>query len=400
MRGAAQQRRGQDGLTLIELMVSALLASLLIGGLFFMMSGQQITYSDQINKTVAQQNLWGTMSYVQRWIRSAGYGLGSCPAFNGSEVGRVHMRRTDTSSMASPLVAIEVFNNCNLYTTTPAGCAANTDPDVPGVDSFKVTRVHPSAMATSSLPSVIMKATMLSNAAPIELPTSADFPPRFEATGAGGSPELVVLWDPSSGPCIVLEVTGVSAPPDVELAHAAKDPYNGGDWWLAAPMSKSTGFGVATRVTRLAPLSYPRIFAIDQVNRRLMTWQTMAADPKSDMDNGTLEVVAEQIEDMQLTTGCDSLGGGNGTLDEGTTGGGRQSDEWAYNVAGDTPPSCGEKPIGAVRVTLISRSDSEVVGGTATGARPATEDRPAGAVDRFSRSVLTSTIKTINLRVQ
>ena len=40
--------RSQRGLTLIELMVSMLLATILVGGLFYMMTGQERTYSNQM----------------------------------------------------------------------------------------------------------------------------------------------------------------------------------------------------------------------------------------------------------------------------------------------------------------------------------------------------------------
>lgn len=68
----------QRGITLIELMVSLLLAAMLSAGIFYMMSGQTRTYNTQMKSLTTQENLWGAMEYLQRQVRMAGYGFGGC----------------------------------------------------------------------------------------------------------------------------------------------------------------------------------------------------------------------------------------------------------------------------------------------------------------------------------
>lgn len=378
---------GQTGLTLIELMVSVLLASILVGGLFYMMSGQQTTYSQQMAATQTNQSLWGTMTYLQRWLRSAGYGFGSCPRFNATPPAAAHMKNSSNDNVVpSGVVGLRIYNHCNLLVTAPASC-----PDGSPADSFSVTAVHPARLATPSQPSAIIAAPMPLASSPLRVPNNPLFPTQF----ADG--DLALLWDPAGGPCILLEVTLADKTTDpATLQHSDKEPYNNAGWnWVG--FKPGGGFGEATRVTRLAPESHPRHFAVDPVKRQLVTWTTLDVNPSANKAN--LEVVADQIEDMQLSWACD--GDLSGDLREGAISGQRVGDEWAFNVASDTLPACNDEPISAVRVTLIGRSNSEVPGATAAKI-PAAEDetRSAAPFDRFARSVLTTTVETINMRVQ
>lgn len=100
------------------------------------------------------------------------------------------------------------------------------------------------------------------------------------------------------------------------------------------------------------------------------------------------EVLAEGVEDLQIAIGVDVDGDG-ALRDTGDT-----ADEWFYNAPGDAPPP----PITggrwrAIRVTVTAR-DLKRHGETA---RPAAEDRPAGAVDTFARRTLQAQIQIRNL---
>lgn len=372
-----RRRSNQAGLTLIELMVTVLLTAILVGGLFYMMSGQQTTYRQQLNATQTNQSLWGTMGYLQRWLRSAGYGFGHCPG------GRAQVEdAAGTGTTDSSFIALQVYNHCNLLKTKPENCLPTSDERS---DSFTVTAVHASKLATLNQPSVLIAAPMATDSSGLKIPNKAGFKHQFKVG------DRALLWDPASGPCILLRLTGVDETNDPA-------PLTFADSNAAVNFFKVDGYGEATRVVRVAPESLPRHFAVDPDTQRLMTWITDNPNPSADKDN-TLEVVADQIEDMQVSWGCDA--NASGSIDEGVVSGARKNDEWAFNVPADVPPTCGAAPIGAVRVTLIGRSTREVPGATASKIPPIEdEDRATAPFDRYARTVLTTTVKTSNLRGQ
>jgi prepilin-type N-terminal cleavage/methylation domain-containing protein len=102
------------------------------------------------------------------------------------------------------------------------------------------------------------------------------------------------------------------------------------------------------------------------------------------------EPVAEGIEDMQIAVGIDA-NGTNGIEEAGTT-----TDEWRFNVAGDTAPAANEI-IRAARITLVSRTGALVGGQAATYYRPAAEDHIAAtAPDTYRRRVLRTLVELRN----
>jgi len=108
---------------------------------------------------------------------------------------------------------------------------------------------------------------------------------------------------------------------------------------------------------------------------------TLMMDPDAD---GPLaaQPLAEGIEDMQIAVGTDA--DGNGSI---------SAAEWANSST--TGALVG--PIRAVRLTLISRSNSALAGVATAGQRKAAENRPAGAADAYRRRYLTQTIEVRNL---
>ena len=66
-------RRGQRGLTLIELMISMLISSLLIGMVFSIYTRMSVGYRQQTLVTELQQTLRAAQTVVLREIRQAGF---------------------------------------------------------------------------------------------------------------------------------------------------------------------------------------------------------------------------------------------------------------------------------------------------------------------------------------
>jgi prepilin-type N-terminal cleavage/methylation domain-containing protein len=387
------KRHDDAGVTIVELMIAMVLMAILSGGLFYMVSGQQETYANQINLATAHSRVSGTLQLIQREIQRAGYGFTGCPG------GRVQMWDQVTGMTDSPLVALQIYNDCNLLATPPASC-----PDGSGTDSFTVTynNNEPAmgAMASLRLAERVTTSVPTDPASLIQLSTLGNF-----VRG-----DLVVLWDPVlPQPCVAFEVTGTGNHPNPpgrpSLWHdATGSPFNPGVN-MGMPI-----FNTGTSAVRMGGNSWPRHFAVDintsDPNRlpRLVTWRTLNANPSADAANA--EIVAEGVEDLQLAFSCGDMDG-DGLTAEGTDPAARQTDEWANNVVADNPPVCGNNNVQTVRVTLVGRSDSPLPR-FRQGFRPAVEDRPAGTpaddlaatgnMGTYSRWVLSTTIDTLNLR--
>jgi hypothetical protein len=103
-----------------------------------------------------------------------------------------------------------------------------------------------------------------------------------------------------------------------------------------------------------------------------------------------LDMIAENIEDLQIAVGIDGLA--PFPKDERLTerGAAANDDEWIYNYPGEAMPVGLTLPITALRITVIARTQGTQV--PAGLGRPAAEDHLAGAPDGFRRRVLTSTV--------
>lgn len=370
-RARPLSRRGQAGVTLIELMISMLLASILSAGLFYMMSSQQRTYSEQLSNMTAQQNITGAMEYLQGQIWRAGYGFTSC----GGQI------RAYRSGANITIDAFTMQNSFNLFTGA-------TDPN--GSDSFSVAYsemqgIQLGVKVVQKMPSSISASALITN-----------------AIGGILSGHILVIWKPGSDLwCSALQATGnaTSAPGNGYII-----PHTPSAWNSTTNIFPVSGYPVGAIVMNLGNYRFPRNFAIDHSRNppQLITWSHPSLDD--------VEVIADGIEDMQVSYACDM--NGNGVLDEGVDVGARTSDEWANNVPSDVIPSCidtaGEPiVISLVRLTLISRSPGPILTNQ-LGFRPGAEDhhmgdptddqKHSGGLGTYSRAVLTNTIKPRNIR--
>jgi Type IV Pilus-assembly protein W len=103
----------------------------------------------------------------------------------------------------------------------------------------------------------------------------------------------------------------------------------------------------------------------------------------------TAQPLAEGIEDMQLALGVDRSGSGY-AIDSGNT-----TDDFYGNAVGDTLITSGS--IRAVRIWLVARTTSGLVGNITPYKRPAVADHAAAtASDQYRRRILTTTIEIRN----
>ena len=73
-------RRRTAGLTLVELMVTLVIGGIVSSAAFMFFVGQRRVYSTQGKILDMQQNLWGAMDAMTRFLRSAGMGMTGCVA--------------------------------------------------------------------------------------------------------------------------------------------------------------------------------------------------------------------------------------------------------------------------------------------------------------------------------
>lgn len=393
MRRASQTRRpgdlglGDAGLTLVELMVSLLLASMLTAGLFYMMSGQSRAYKTELASLSTQENIWGAMEYLQRSVRRAGFGMGGCPA------GLIQRYDSSASPPVSPwVIPIRVYNGCNLLTDTNSPPCPSGVADVP--DSFEVSfSTHPDGMVASRITGASVRSHSTDA---IIVATPGSFYDSSRPTN------LLALWQPgTSKPCSLLTVTGspVAMAGGFSLPHAASTGVNPPDTDNIFP---PTGYDIGTLAIDVNSI-VTRRFAVDsdptdpQKVPRLVTW---AATDKSD-----LEVVADGIEDMQVAFACDEGTPPNGAFEEGIDDATRISDEWAHNVGGEVDTDGNGLPdpmlcangIGSLRLTLTARAANRA-DTSSTSQRDKAEDRPQGAKDAYLRRRLSIVVQPRNVR--
>jgi prepilin-type N-terminal cleavage/methylation domain-containing protein len=405
----------QAGLTLLEVMVVILLTGILSVGLYTMTAGQSRTYVNQLSGLNAQQSVWGAMEYLQRQIRLAGFGMTSCQVIQNWGSG---------APLTSQQSSFTGINDCNLYNFCKVGNCSATGGALPphscnasGFDSFAVG--YSTRSISGDVPSVRLgKKDCCAGENKKGCDKLADGKNLLVNGCSGVQPgDLLLISTPGTNtPCTLLQATGPGCHSKGNQQKLEVNPSSGinpnGNTLTKQVLPQYAA--CTSQVVDIGQLEDVLKFSIDNSGPvpRLVQWRCTQGSPSG---GGTpcpsgnmsdLEVVADGIEDLQVTWACDT--NGDGTLSEGDTPVNRLSDEWYWNAGpGDADPCVGGLRVKAVRLTLISRTPSAELGNNG-GFRPAAEDRPAGTVANdlaasgqvgtYRRAVLTSTIKLRNVR--
>lgn len=174
---------------------------------------------------------------------------------------------------------------------------------------------------------------------------------------------------------------------DTNQGHLVKiTAVTGNTLTLAAQCSTivlpSAGYPAGSLVIR----AMHAVFTIDSVD----TIPTLMMDPDAG-GPATPQPLAEGVEDLQFALGVDT--NGDGTLTE--VGAAAGDDEWQGNFPGD-PVLTGT--VRAVRVSMIARTTSGIIGNTTPFTRPALEDHAASVSgDQFRRRVLKTMVEIRNM---
>jgi hypothetical protein len=378
-------------MTLVEVMISTVLASMVVAGGFMIMASQRPVITGQMKISKRQQDLWVAMEFIQRDFRKAGMGFGFCATNQGGNTYRSTANVWPTGA-ASPLVLRPI---------------TFTDGGTTGTDSITITWFEPINVGAgnAALPTGVQwKAdgtTPTINVVPVGVgavgPEGAQGfmspgQPCGGATFSGNTLALIYSLQttppPSERECWIFQVTGAVCSPTPQLTTVARIPAASIMGAVAPPYTARAAAVYDGSAYNISNLGVQRrvVYAINSTTNPPQLERTL--------DTGTPQVVALGIEDLQIAPGCDVNANGQIDLEPGTDTA-RANDEWFRNVDGDNvPATCTSYP--QVRVSLVSRTLEQDPGWT-VGVRPKVENHAGGTTnDGFHRRVLSQVVSAQN----
>jgi prepilin-type N-terminal cleavage/methylation domain-containing protein len=415
----------QAGMTLVEIMVTLIISSIIAASTFMFFAGQQRIYETQTRLLNIQQNLWASMEVVARYTRASGSGMYECvrPASFASATAANGSRVQSTVPSPGPLSA-DLTDANRPATGVRANNATNTGQWIP---PLWIVNNSAGEGTLNVLPNTDILTIAFGNrtsGTDVDAPLALNFAntsPATVITLTGVSMgsmfrqgEFVLLlvtpnWGYGTNPvvdrgCTLFQITTPNINVTSILDHASNAWNPPGNVGNMLPLGGYTGGAAGVR--NFGTLNWVRFF-VQQVGTgapNLMMQQLhltgTAADP---------QVMAEGIEDLQVSFACDTGGLGspnlnapNGQLDEGYDDPTRRLDEWWNNVPNDLLPAMNSPafcnlPTG-VRITLVSRTlaPDDLIDPAISGNGPMdVEDHRYGSTrptDSFRRRVLTTTV--------
>jgi prepilin-type N-terminal cleavage/methylation domain-containing protein len=438
------RRAPEKGMTLVELMVTMIIASIVAASTFMFFAGQQRVYETQTKMLNVQQNVWASMEVLSRFVRSQGSGMYGCVRPVGGLVASPPLNRSlgadpgdDPPVVAGvrdfsqrPTAGLRAYNAATgqVQRIPPLWIVDQVDPNQPstagivgGTDVITVAFGNRSS-GTNFDSQLLAAVTNASYAIAPFLPANlAMFQPGEFIVLVGTPPMGTIVSDIG---CTLFQITTVTAtlnhasggtsaclpPPATGCTSSVWNPPTTGGtlvpsnydpnsptagirnfgefWWVRFAIRTKTQAGVA-----LTTLGIPGVTHDVPV----LTMERLDGSPTTGP-----QVLAEGIEDLQVAYACDLNADGVLTEDPNSP----ATDEWMLNSAADviatsTALKCNQPS--AVRLTLVARSLTEDNGIDATltdNGRPAVENRPGHTLDnnfttgrdQFRRRVLTTTV--------
>ena len=421
--GRSDSRQG--GMTLVEIMVTLIISSIIAASTFMFFAGQQRIYETQTKLLNIQQNLWAAMEVVARYTRASGSGMYECvrPASFASATAANGSRVQSTTPSPGPL-STDLTDANRPAAGVRANNATNTGQWIP---PLWIVNNSAGEGALNVLPNTDILTIAFGNrtsGTDVDAPLALNFAntsPATVITLTGVSMgsmfrqgEFILLlvtpnWGYGTNPvvdrgCTMFQVTTPNINVTSTLDHASNGWNPPGNVGNMLPAGGYTGGTAGVR--NFGALNWVRFF-VQQVGNgapNLMMQQLHLTGASADP-----QVMAEGIEDMQVSFACDTgalaapnLNTPNGQLDEGYDDSTRRLDEWWNNVPNDvlpamnTPAYC-NLPTG-VRITLVSRTllPDDLIDPTISGNGPMdVEDHRYASprpTDSFRRRVLTTTV--------
>jgi prepilin-type N-terminal cleavage/methylation domain-containing protein len=432
-----RRRTKNEGMTLVEIMITLVISSIIAASTFMFFAGQQRIYDTQTKLLNIQQNLWAAMEVVTRYTRAAGSGMFECvrPAsyYNATTSDGSRTLSTTpsdgplTPDLATvPLTGIRAFNAAaSAMQWIPPLWIVNNSTNDAALGVVQNTDVLTVAFGNRTSGTDI-DATIALNIADSSSATAIS----LAGTNTGNmfrQGEFILLlvtpnWGYGNPPlvdrgCTMFQIT--SDPTGTSfLSHAASAIKTGDIVWnpsgAVAGMLPGGGYtGDYAGVRNFGQLTWVTFFVKVGANGipNLMMWQRHLGGT-----SGQPQILAEGIEDFQVSFACDtgtlatrSLTQLNGQLDEGTNDTDKLNDEWWNNVPGDNLPTINSAGFcnlpTAVRLTLVVRTltPDDLIDTTVRSNGPMdVEDHryTSRPLDKYRRRVLTTTVYPRNNKPQ
>lgn len=406
---SARRRSRQAGMTIVEVLIALILASIVAIGVISFFTGQRTIYDSHSHIAEAELNGQTALEMIARVVRDSGMGFVECSAWCGSTT--VSNNGTSTtvafgpgvitpvvlgSSAAPPDVGLRVGTGNVLSrlpplwvrnsTSTTASDTLYVAYGVGGTGAF-VDAPLTSTVATVSDPVMVPAAT-------IPAFQANDYILLIDTTvGPGGSTGCV----PDHG-CTLFQITSISGN---TLVHAANFINPGSNVTGLIPQIPYPPPQMPTQGYVATYQPAPGVRNIGQLKVLVFDIPSEAGPPTLRMtsleSSGWVTTpLAVGIEDLQIAVGCDI--NGNGIIDEGTDATARKTDEWYVNTASDSAIACPRPE--AVRITVAARSvePDSVLMEVTSNMRPAIEDRIAGTPDQFRHRIYQTVVYPRNSR--
>jgi prepilin-type N-terminal cleavage/methylation domain-containing protein len=386
--------RRDAGLTLVELLVTLVVASLVATSTYVFFTGQQRMYETQTKLLNVQQNITAAMEMMTRYARVAGAGMLGCirPSANSLDPGDPPPVGATTAFADAPATGLRAYL---------AGTGAIRIPPlwiVDGAGGAPDTLTIAFGNGTFGNWSDAALAAPIAAGSPTTALTVPAAVPNW--TALFRVDEFAVVLDLAqtitrAAPllndrgCTLYQVTALT-PASNQIMHASSS-----NWNPAANVAAMVPFGYGNTATQsgirhFGTLNWVR-FAI-----RPGTANTPPALTMQRLDQGTAaQVLADGIEDLQVAYACDN--NKDGDVPDGVD---RTTDEWRLNASGEVPTAVNCNRPNAIRLTLIARSltPDTLLASVSSNIKPAAENGAAGAgADQFRHRVLTTTIFPRNL---
>jgi prepilin-type N-terminal cleavage/methylation domain-containing protein len=439
----------ERGMTLVEIMITLVISSIIAASTFMFFAGQQRIYETQTKVLNIQQNLWAAMEVLARYTRAAGAGMYGCvrpasyadvAALNGS---RIRSASPDPGPVALP---INQSNQQNLDTRPNTGLRAY-NAGMQWIPPLWVIN-NDLATATTDAAKHVLAGTDIITVAfgnrtsgtDTDIPlgqtlTTTDPGTAIALSGAStGSMfrpwEFVLLltipdWGYGADPTVDRGCTLFQVTSPVQAAALPHLNGSNGSIWNppndVATMRLAGGYAEGgAGVRNFGALTWVSFF-VHRVDSsgipNLMMWQRHLSGAA-----GEPQVLAEGVEDLQVSFACDTgtlaghnLASVNGILDEGadnaahTNDDARKTDEWCGNVPDDVCPPSGNDGFcnlpTAVRITIVARTlaPDDLIDSNSDNGPLDIEDHRYGSSrpkDTFRRRVLTTTVYPRNNKPQ
>lgn len=331
-------RTAQRGFTLVELMISLIIFSFAVAGVLAVAVSMTQGFREQRASVTTESAVRVPLDFIADAIRQ------SSP---GSPANAIYDPNTCT------ITGIQVYNNA----TTPTGIAAGTD---------KLDVIFASGAVVTSTREIY------NNNASLTVTDGSQLSVGDSIVISDGTVGMLARITAVNTNVLTLVVPGTCV---ITLPANAAGPYAAGSLVIRAQHA---------------------LFYVGSVSDGGSgTNPTLLMDPDGKESTSDAEPMAEGVEDLQLVKAEDL--NGSGFVDpEGSNAAAMATDEWLFNISTDAADT--NATLRAVRVTMVARTLSGLVGNLKSYNRPAVEDHAAAAVntDNYRRRILRQTVEIRN----